>query len=73
MNHPQDPSNANAPQAEHGAKSEVTWDNGQGRQPYANQGTEEIPPAAGGEAEEGDRGEQSGRTLEQLAAARGKP
>ena len=62
-----------APHAEHGAKSEVTWEGGQGRQPYANRGTEEIAPAAGGEAEEGDRAELSGRTLDQLDAVKRKP
>jgi len=52
--------------AQHGAPSEVSWDSGAGRQPYANQGTEEAAQTGGGEFSEGDRGELSGRNLEQL-------
>ena len=59
--------------AEHGAPSEVSWDSGAGRQPYANQGKEEAPPSGGGEFSEGDRGELSGRNLEQLEEARKMP
>lgn len=53
-------------QARHGDRSEVNWDGGKGRQPYANQGQEEQDTAAAGEFEGGDRGEMSGRNLEQL-------
>lgn len=63
-----------APKAEHGTPSEVTWRSGQGRQPYANQGSEEGgEPAATGEFAEGDRGELSGRNLDQLEQVKKKP
>jgi len=53
-------------QARHGRRTEVTWDGGQGHQPYANQGSEELAPAAALEFEGGDRGDVSGHNLEQL-------
>jgi hypothetical protein len=60
--------------AEHGGRTEVNWDHGQGRQPYANQGQEEAGPAGGGdEFEAGDRGELSGRNLEQLEQVKKMP
>jgi len=59
--------------AEHGTPTEVTWDDGAGRQPYANQGPEEAGRAPGGEVSEGDRGELSGRNLEQFEQVRKKP
>ena len=60
--------------AEHGAPSEVNWDSGAGRQPYANrEDSAGGPPHGGGEFGEGDRGELSGRNLEQLEEARKKP
>lgn len=59
--------------AEHGTPSEVSWDDGAGRQPYANQGPEEAEQTAGGEVAEGDRGELSGRNLEQLEQVKKKP
>jgi hypothetical protein len=60
--------------AEHGATSEVNWNDGAGRQPYANQGSEEAGEAEGGdEFTEGDRGERSGRNLEQLERVKGVP
>ena len=63
-----------AGKAEHGTPSEVSWDGGGGRQPYSNQGPEEAGPANGGdEFSEGDRGEASGRNLEQLEEAKKKP
>jgi hypothetical protein len=64
-----------ADKADHGARSEVTWDGGAGRQPYANQGPREgdEPSAADDEVPEGDRGELSGRNLEQLAEAKKMP
>ena len=63
-----------AGKASHGSPSEVTWDNGAGRQPYANQGSEDTEdPAAAGEFAEGDRGELSGRNLEQLEQVKKKP
>ena len=64
-----------ADKAEHGARSEVTWDGGAGRQPYANRGPREAaePNANDDEVSEGDRGEVSGRNLEQLDEVRKKP
>lgn len=59
--------------AEHGTPSEVSWNDGAGRQPYANQGPEEARPAAGSEVGEGDRGELSGRNQEQLEEVRKRP
>ncbi len=65
--------NPKAGKAEHGTPSEVSWDDGAGHQPYANQGPEEAEPTFGGEAREGDRGERSGRNLEQLEQVRKMP
>jgi hypothetical protein len=63
-----------APKADHGPRSEVSWDGGAGRQPYANQGSEETSdPHAWQESPEGDRGELSGRNLEQLEQVKKKP
>jgi hypothetical protein len=61
--------------AEHGVRNEVTWDGGAGRQPYANQGPREAdePNASDDEVVEGDRGELSGRNLEQLDEVKKKP
>lgn len=58
--------------AAHGRKTEVTWEGG-GRQPYANQGAEEQCPAAAQPAEAGDRGDASGRNLDQLEGVKRKP
>ena len=60
-------------QARHGYRNEVSWDGGKGRQPYANQGTVEQGTDAAPEAEAGDRGDASGRNLEQLEEVKGKP
>jgi hypothetical protein len=60
--------------AAHGYRNEVSWDGGKGYQPYTNQeevangGTDAMPSVEGG-----DRGELSGRNLEQLEAAKQKP
>ncbi len=64
-----------AGKAEHGARSEVNWDDGAGREPYANQepGAGDAAPAAAGDFSEGDRGELSGRNLEQLEQVKNKP
>jgi hypothetical protein len=61
--------------ARHGARSEVTWEGGSGRQPYGNQGSEEAaePNSGDDHVAEGNRGERSGRNLEQLDEARRKP
>ncbi|MHB1125219.1 MAG: hypothetical protein ACYC0T_21225 [Ramlibacter sp.] len=65
---------ADRAKAEHGARSEVNWDGGQGRQPYENQeGAAQGGPAAAHEAAEGDRGAASGRNLEQLEQVKRKP
>ena len=60
--------------ARHGTRSEVSWDGGSGRQPYENQ--EEMKngerPEDPGFAE-GDRGELSGRNLDQLEQVKKKP
>ncbi|HSV80460.1 MAG TPA: hypothetical protein VLK85_14795 [Ramlibacter sp.] len=55
----------------HGTPSEVSWDGGAGRQPYANQGAEEQGPAGAPETEAGNRGDASGRNREQLEQVRG--
>ena len=69
-----DPLQGDAPKAEHGSRTEVNWDGGKGRQPYSNQGDKESgPPACGDEFEAGDRGEASGRNLDQLEQAKGTP
>ena len=73
MNQPTPGKRPQHPRAEHGAPSEVSWDGGRGRQPYANQGAEEAAHTGGGEFAEGDRGELSGRNLEQLRDVRKKP
>jgi hypothetical protein len=63
-----------AGQARHGYRNEVNWGDGEGRQPYSNQGAEETPsPAAGAEEAEGNRGERSGRNLDQLEEVKRKP
>jgi len=62
-----------ATHAKHGPRSEVNWEGGSGRQPYANQGEEEAAEPGPGEVAEGNRGESSGRNLDQLAEARRKP
>lgn len=59
--------------ARHGARSEVSWDGGTGRQPYSNQGSEEQGPATAADVEAGNRGEASGRNLAQLEAVKGTP
>jgi hypothetical protein len=58
--------------AQHGYQNEVNWEGGKG-QPYANQGSEEQGPAAARETEAGNRGEASGRNLEQLEQLKKKP
>lgn len=59
--------------ARHGYRNEVSWDGGKGRQPYANQGSEEQATDAAPEAEGGNRGDASGRNLDQLEDVSGKP
>jgi hypothetical protein len=69
--HPPDDQKA-GDDALHGARTEVSWDGGSGRQPYTNQGDEEQGVAADPEYAEGDRGKLSGNNLEQLAEVRRK-
>jgi len=59
--------------AAHGPRNEVNWEGGSGRQPYANQGEEEAAEPGSEDVAEGNRGELSGRNLEQLEEARRKP
>jgi len=60
--------------ASHGAPSEVSWNSGKGRQPYANQGAEEAAePELGDHVSEGNRGELSGRNQEQLERVKKLP
>jgi hypothetical protein len=68
-----DPRSSEPGQARHGGRTEVNWDGGKGRQPYANQGEREAPPPGPGAAEGGDRGDASGRNLEQLEQVRKLP
>jgi hypothetical protein len=59
--------------AAHGYRNEVSWDGGKGRQPYANQGEQEQGPATAREYEGGDRGDVSGRNIEQMEQVKRKP
>ena len=59
-------------QASHGYRNEVSWDGGQGRQPYTNQ-EEELPPAAARDFEGGDAGDVAGRNQEQMEEVTGTP
>lgn len=60
-------------QALHGYRNEVSWDGGKGRQPYTNQGDEELGPATAKEYEAGNAGDAAGRNLEQLEEVKRKP
>lgn len=74
MSHTPPAKGPEAGKAEHGAPSEVTWESGAGRQPYANKGDVEGGESKdGGEFAEGNRGELSGRNLEQLEQVKKKP
>ena len=63
----------------HGPRSEVNWEGGSGRQPYGNQAgadagaAGDAEPPGNAETEEGNRGDLSGRNIEQLEEARRKP
>lgn len=60
--------------ARHGFRNEVSWNHGEGRQPYSNQGAEEArEPNLGNEFEGGDQGEHAGVAREQLKQAKGTP
>jgi hypothetical protein len=73
-NEPRDPGEAEGDgRAQHGYRNEVSWDGGKGAQPYTNQGSEEQGPATAREYEGGDRGDISGRNLDQLEAVKRKP
>ena len=70
-----DGKDAEAGHARHGARSEITWEGGSGRQPYSNRGKEEAaePNAPDDEVAEGNRGDRSGRNIDQLDEAKRKP
>lgn len=57
----------------HGERTEVSWNEGKGRQPYTNQGTKENGEPADAEFAVGDRGELSGNNLDQLEEVKKKP
>jgi hypothetical protein len=59
--------------AAHGYRNEVSWDGGKSGQPYANQGKEEQGPSSAPEVEGGNRGDASGRNLDQLEQVKQKP
>lgn len=60
--------------ARHGGRTEVNWEDGRGRQPYDNQDADAAgPPNGADEFAGGDRGELSGRNIEQLEQAKKKP
>ena len=65
--------NENERKAAHGPQTEVTWDDGKGRQPYANQGAQEESSGGAAEEEAGNRGDASGRNLDQLEQVRTRP
>lgn len=75
MTHPKAPDESPSDgSARHGDRPEVNWDGGKGRQPYANQEGEGAgPPGGGDEFAAGDRGELSGRNIEQLEEVKKKP
>ena len=73
-NEPRDPGEAAGDgKAQHGYRNEVSWDGGKGFQPYTNQGEVEQRPATAREYEAGDRGDVSGRTLDQMEQLKRKP
>lgn len=70
----EDPADRPPGSAGHGYKNEVSWEGGRGRQPYSNQGTEESEqPNLEIEYPQGNRGEASGTSLDQLEQVKGKP
>lgn len=60
-------------QAAHGYRNEVSWDEGEGRQPYSNRGDAEQTTDAFPEAEAGNAGDAAGRNVEDLEAVKEKP
>lgn len=60
-------------EAEHGYRNEVTWDGGEGRQPYANRGEVEQGADPLPEAEAGNEGDVAGRNVEDLREVKEKP
>lgn len=59
--------------AAHGYRNEVSWEGGEGRQPYANRGDHEQAPDAMPEPEAGNAGDTAGRNVEDLEAVKEKP
>jgi hypothetical protein len=71
---PADNSNKSAKNQGPADTSERPVDDVNDAQPYANRGTEDLSTEPGApETSEGDRGDLSGRNLEQLEQAKGKP
>ena len=60
-------------QAEHGYRNEVSWDDGKGRQPYANRDADAPGAEAMPEVEGGNAGDAAGRNVEDLEALKEKP
>ncbi len=60
-------------EAKHGYRNEVTWDEGKGRQPYANRGDVEQGAEAMPETEAGNAGDAAGRNLEQAREVKEMP
>lgn len=61
-----------AGKAAHGPRNEVSWDGGRGRQPYENQDPQTPADPGAAEFPEGNRGEASGKNLEELEKVREK-
>lgn len=59
--------------AQHGYRNEVSWEEGKGRQPYANQGEPEQGPGSAHEFEGGNAGATAGRNAEQDDQVKRKP
>lgn len=60
-------------QAQHGYHNEVSWDDGEGRQPYTNRGEAEQGSDALPETEAGNAGDTAGRNVEDLREVKEKP
>jgi hypothetical protein len=62
-----------APHARHGYRNEVNWEGGSGRQPYTNQRSGVPSPGAAHETPEGNRGQRSGVTQQQVEQTKSRP
>jgi hypothetical protein len=73
QDHPKGPrKDETQPRAQHGYRNEVSWDGGQGRQPYTNQ-EQELPPAAARNFKGGNAGDVAGRNSQQMEQVKRKP